>query len=58
MKFLLPLFSLALFSCEHNAVAERKPVPPPGSGEKSDMPWNTPGENSGQGALGGLNEGR
>ncbi|MDB4296123.1 hypothetical protein N9940_00845 [bacterium] len=57
MKFLLPLFSLALFSCAGTQVAERKPVPPKGS-DDSSMPWNTPGEGSSQGAFQGLSEGR
>lgn len=58
MKYLLPLLSLALFSCGENTVAERKAVPPPGSDAVNNMPWNVPGKNSGQGQFGGLSEGR
>ncbi|MGC6425514.1 MAG: hypothetical protein ACON5H_00795 [Akkermansiaceae bacterium] len=58
MKLLLPLASLALFSCGGSEIAERKPVPPPGSDAADNMPWNVPGKNSGQGQFGGLNEGR
>ncbi|MGJ8696092.1 MAG: hypothetical protein ACSHYF_07225 [Verrucomicrobiaceae bacterium] len=58
MKFLLPLVCLSLFSCANNKVAERKPVPPPGSDAAGSMPWNIPGKDTGQGVLGGMNEGR
>jgi hypothetical protein len=58
MKLLLSFLSLALFSCSSNQVGVRKAVPPPGSDETSNMPWNVPGEGSSQGAFQGMSEGR
>jgi len=59
MKFLfLVTVSLSFISCAAPRVAERKSVPPPGSDDLGSQPWNIPQEGQGQGALGGLLEGR
>ncbi|MGE9267246.1 MAG: hypothetical protein ACQKBY_04050 [Verrucomicrobiales bacterium] len=51
----LSLFSLFLVSsCADQSTAERKPVPPPGSEDGNNMPWNRPQAGEGQGALGGM----
>jgi len=49
-KTLFILSSFLVISC--GVTPERKPATPKGS-EIGTMPWNTPGANEGQGALGG-----
>lgn len=49
----LGILSLFFYSCSLPETTERKPVLPQGS-EESDMPWNTPQQGEGGGALGGI----
>ncbi|MFT6380060.1 MAG: hypothetical protein ACJA16_005063 [Akkermansiaceae bacterium] len=56
--FLLTLVSLALASCVNTQTAERKAVPPPGTGAEGSLPWNIPQKGEGAGGMGGLLEGR
>ncbi|MFT6862904.1 MAG: hypothetical protein ACJAVK_001465 [Akkermansiaceae bacterium] len=57
--FVLALASIALASCASTKTAERRPVPPPGTGEDGSIPWNDPSQGVAPGgALGGMMEGR
>ena len=52
------LASLALASCGSSDIAQRKPVPPPGS-DTGSIPWNDPGQGPRPGGvLGDMMEGR
>lgn len=53
--------AMALISCGSSTgdIAERKPVPPPGSDEEGSIPWNDPGQGpTPGGVLGNMMEGR
>jgi len=53
------VLAIGLSSCGSTQVAERRPVPPPGSDEKGSIPWNDPGQGIAPGGmLGGMMEGQ
>lgn len=57
----LMILAITLTSCGSSMkdIAERKPVPPPGSDEEGSIPWNDPGQGVRPGGfLGSMMEGR
>lgn len=59
--FALMILAITLTSCgsSTNDLAERKPVPPPGTDEAGSIPWNDPGQGVRPGGfLGSMMEGR